>query len=258
MNMKNIWNHHLDKYEKLMSTTVGSHLFGGKIPRFVQVLTAPYCGVIIKPILETNHSNLEPQGQPFIKDCFNWMIPYLYIGNGCFTKHPFINGCFGFQEVLVFFSNSHENGKKQCIAINAPPILCHFSRITPWEGYHRTWKCYKMFLFQDRILRWTSLSSSRVFFPSSSEQQRSWFPRTSWAVCWWSSGPVLQSWPWGASDVVSPRSRPGIKSVGWKVELYLYIYIYCLCIYIYTPFLSLFGVWCGILILMVNVWSNPH
>ena len=25
------------------------------------------------------------------------MIPNLYIGNGCFTKHPFINGCLGFQ-----------------------------------------------------------------------------------------------------------------------------------------------------------------
>ena len=25
------------------------------------------------------------------------MIPNLYIENGCFTKHPFINGCLGFQ-----------------------------------------------------------------------------------------------------------------------------------------------------------------
>ena len=44
------------------------------------------------------YSNLEPQGQPFINGCFNWMIPNLYIGNGCFTKHLFINGCLGFQE----------------------------------------------------------------------------------------------------------------------------------------------------------------
>ncbi len=35
--------------------------------------------------------------QPFINGCFNWMIPNLYIGNGCFTKHLFINGCLGFQ-----------------------------------------------------------------------------------------------------------------------------------------------------------------
>ena len=32
---------------------------------------------------------LEPYGHPFISGCFNWMIPILYIGNGCFTKHPF-------------------------------------------------------------------------------------------------------------------------------------------------------------------------
>ena len=38
--------------------------------------------------------------QPFINGCFNWMIPNLYIGNGCFTKHLFINGCLGFQELL--------------------------------------------------------------------------------------------------------------------------------------------------------------
>ena len=28
---------------------------------------------------------LEPQGQPFINGCFNWMIPRLYIENSCFT-----------------------------------------------------------------------------------------------------------------------------------------------------------------------------
>ena len=44
---------------------------------------------------------LEPQGQPFINGCFNGMIANLYIENGCFTKHPFINGCLGFQVVVV-------------------------------------------------------------------------------------------------------------------------------------------------------------
>ena len=38
--------------------------------------------------------------QPFINGCFNWMIPNLYIGNCCFIKHLFINGCLGFQVVL--------------------------------------------------------------------------------------------------------------------------------------------------------------
>ena len=48
--------------------------------------------------LENVSSSLEPQGQPFIISCFNWMISNLYIGNGCFTKHPFLTGALGFQE----------------------------------------------------------------------------------------------------------------------------------------------------------------
>ena len=34
---------------------------------------------------------------PFISGCFNWMIPILYVGNGCFTKHPIKNGCLEYQ-----------------------------------------------------------------------------------------------------------------------------------------------------------------
>ena len=30
----------------------------------------------------------------FLNGCFNWMIPNLYIKNGCFTKHPLKNGLF--------------------------------------------------------------------------------------------------------------------------------------------------------------------
>ena len=37
---------------------------------------------------------------PFINGCFNWMIQNLYIGNGCFTKHPFKTGCLGFQVLI--------------------------------------------------------------------------------------------------------------------------------------------------------------
>ena len=44
---------------------------------------------------------LEPDGHPFINGCFNWMIQNLYIGNGCFTKHPFKTGCLGFQVVIA-------------------------------------------------------------------------------------------------------------------------------------------------------------
>ena len=47
---------------------------------------------------KTCHYYLEPQGQPFIKGCFNGMIPNLYIENGCCTKHPFIKWlALGFQ-----------------------------------------------------------------------------------------------------------------------------------------------------------------
>ena len=42
--------------------------------------------------------------QPFINGCFNWMIPNLYIQNGCFTKHPFIDWLFGVPGSRVFFS----------------------------------------------------------------------------------------------------------------------------------------------------------
>ena len=41
--------------------------------------------------------------QPFTNGCFNWMIPNPDIENGCFTKHPFINGCLGFQAWMVVF-----------------------------------------------------------------------------------------------------------------------------------------------------------
>ena len=38
--------------------------------------------------------------QPFINGWFNWMIPNHYMKNGCFTKHPFIKGCLGFQVII--------------------------------------------------------------------------------------------------------------------------------------------------------------
>ena len=40
---------------------------------------------------------------PCTNGCFNWMIPNLHVENGCFTKHPFINGCLGFQVVEWLF-----------------------------------------------------------------------------------------------------------------------------------------------------------
>ena len=45
----------------------------------------------------------------FFYGCFNWMIQNLYMGNGCFTKHPFINGCLEFQVILLMaeIPNNH-------------------------------------------------------------------------------------------------------------------------------------------------------
>ena len=46
--------------------------------------------------------------QPVISDCFNWMILNLYIfyiENGFSPKHPFINGCLGFQAVTKYHQN---------------------------------------------------------------------------------------------------------------------------------------------------------
>ena len=48
--------------------------------------------------------NLEPETSVYkwlFQSCFNWMIPNLYIGNGCFTKHLFINGCLEFKEGMM-------------------------------------------------------------------------------------------------------------------------------------------------------------
>ena len=36
--------------------------------------------------------------EPVFYGCFNWMIPNLYIKNGCSTKHPLKNGCLVYQE----------------------------------------------------------------------------------------------------------------------------------------------------------------
>ena len=41
--------------------------------------------------------------QPVFYGCFNWMIQNLYMGNGCFTKHPFINACLEFQVIFISY-----------------------------------------------------------------------------------------------------------------------------------------------------------
>ncbi len=36
--------------------------------------------------------------QPVLYGCFNWMMHNLYMGNGCFTKHPLKTCCLEFQD----------------------------------------------------------------------------------------------------------------------------------------------------------------
>ena len=50
--------------------------------------------------------------QQLINGCFNWMTPNLYIENGCFTKHQFINGCLGFQVHIYRFKGDIKASQK--------------------------------------------------------------------------------------------------------------------------------------------------
>ena len=89
---------------------------------------------------------LEPQGQPFINGCFNWMIPNLYIGNGWkspfpsiykwlfqlddskslhrkwleITKHLFINGWKWGSRLGIYLRSTPHPG------FQSPPGLLHF------------------------------------------------------------------------------------------------------------------------------------
>ena len=45
-------------------------------------------------IMEKNTSTWYPK-HPLQNGCFSWMIPNLYLGNGCFTKLPWKNWLFG-------------------------------------------------------------------------------------------------------------------------------------------------------------------
>ena len=102
LKIKNVWNHHLVNCSGIFGHFPFqiNHQFGWffyPCPAFNWV-TMELC---------PNYSSFQmidtwnPK-QPFINGCFNWMIPNLYIGNGCFTKHLFINGCLGLQVLLQF------------------------------------------------------------------------------------------------------------------------------------------------------------
>ena len=77
---------------------------------------------------------LEPQGQPFINGCFNWMIPNLYIEHGCFTKHPFIYGCLGFQAViLIKYVSSFSRSSQSVQTLNSPPSSLNILNYVIWK-----------------------------------------------------------------------------------------------------------------------------
>ena len=58
-----------------------------------KLIYLPYLWVFYKK----RHIHAWNPKQPDFYGCFNWMIPNLYLGNGCFTKHPLKTGCLGFQ-----------------------------------------------------------------------------------------------------------------------------------------------------------------
>ena len=65
--------------------------------------------------------------QPVFYGCFNWMIQNLYMGNGCFTKHPFINGCLEFQELLrvILVISLPISPSKTCQAKRLTRLQCY-------------------------------------------------------------------------------------------------------------------------------------
>ena len=73
--------------------------------------------------------------QPFINGCFNWMIPNLYIGNGCFTKHPFKTGCLGYQVKVV----RHELQQFDHSNWLANKCIHQRNLATVWPTYLGTW-----------------------------------------------------------------------------------------------------------------------
>ena len=40
--------------------------------------------------------------QAVLYGCFNWMIQSLYMGNGCFTKHPLKTACLELQKYKIY------------------------------------------------------------------------------------------------------------------------------------------------------------
>ena len=71
--------------------------------------------------------------QPDFYGCFNWMMPNLYLGNGCLTKHPFKNGCLGYQVCIYtypfgLFLNTSSRGKRWCFFFTTSFVMFKLRR----------------------------------------------------------------------------------------------------------------------------------
>ena len=76
----------LPKWHRFTSSTSCKKNLGHHNLSLLVGVTSNYDFMIFMIITSWNPKHL------FMNGCFNWMIPNLYIGNGCFTKHLFING----------------------------------------------------------------------------------------------------------------------------------------------------------------------
>ena len=115
---------------------------------------------------------------PFFSGCFSWMIPFLYLKTGCFTKHPLKNGCLGFQddsywnEVYIqrrkglgIGGNAVKNSRKCC----RDTLVCAFmSAFT--KKWLKTVEFFSMFLGNPSCLPYAGDSSSQ---PKSSRASKS-------------------------------------------------------------------------------------
>ena len=167
---------------------------------------------------------------PFIYGCFNWMIQNLYIGNGCFTKHPFKTGCLGFQVILhTSICNRSKaenfNFRKQCISLKA-----NFCDISWWNIHWSTWLDQKtrstwrivnprdpqFATFWRHIFTAQTVGQRITFFQN---QQKHGYMSSSW---WFQFNPCenyeqKQSLDW-KTEHLSPRHS------GWKQNIFEWIY----------------------------------
>ena len=101
----------------------------------------------------------------FINGCFNWMIPDLYLGNGCFTKHPFKIGCLGYQVVYLFqWMASHQVPGGNSFHKNKLSLVVHGSWQLPGtlKPTISHWQCFNWMMGTPKSLleKWFEITMS--------------------------------------------------------------------------------------------------